>query len=222
MANHYRTKAVVLSKKNVKEADQLFSLFSEDFGKISVLGRGIRKITSKLRSGIDTFYFSEVEFIQGKEIKTLTDTVALDKFHGSDRISEATEAIVSGQEKDRRVWDLLMESLGQGCSSEIACHFYFWNLLSISGYGFNLGDCLKCGRKLPEDNNTFSFGGGGIFCSCSEGDIKISANAIKLLRIILRKDWKTLARLSCPKTLFSELDSLSWKVQETLIRQHSM
>lgn len=77
---HHRTKAIVLKKVDRKEADQLFTLYTEDFGKLTVLGRAIRKISSKLRSGIEIFYLSEIEFIQGKAYKILTDAVLIEKF----------------------------------------------------------------------------------------------------------------------------------------------
>ena len=73
MATYYRTQGYVIKKTGLREADQLFTIYTEDYGKIDVLGRGIRKITSKLRSGIDLFCFSEIEFVQGKAYKTLTD-----------------------------------------------------------------------------------------------------------------------------------------------------
>ncbi len=80
MALHYRTCGFVIKKNDIAEADRIFTVFSQDFGKIKILGKAIRKITSKLKSGIDTFYLSEIEFIQGKTYKTLTDSVVLEKF----------------------------------------------------------------------------------------------------------------------------------------------
>ena len=80
MAVHYRTQGFVLRKTDLREADQVFSIYTKDFGKLKILGKAIRKIKSKLRSGADLFYLSELEFIQGKAYKTLTDAIALNKF----------------------------------------------------------------------------------------------------------------------------------------------
>ena len=80
MFERYRTQGIIIKKDDWKESDQFFTVFTKDFGKILVIGRGIRKVSSKLRSGMETFYFSEIEFIQGKKCKTLVDAVLIDNF----------------------------------------------------------------------------------------------------------------------------------------------
>ena len=70
MAVHYRTQAFILNKTDWNEADQIFTVYTEEFGKIKIVAKAIRKIKSKLRSGMDLFYLSEIEFIQGKSYKT--------------------------------------------------------------------------------------------------------------------------------------------------------
>ena len=76
----YRTQGFILKKEDRGETDQLFTIFTRDFGKLEVLGKAIRKISSKLRSGMEIFYLSEIEFIQGKTYKTLTDIFLIKKF----------------------------------------------------------------------------------------------------------------------------------------------
>jgi len=116
---HYRTKGFVLSKKNSGEADQIFSLYTQDLGKIEVVGKSIRKITSKLKFGIDVFYFIEIEFIQGKRQKILTDAILLDKFSKARKnpealryvaqIAEAVGCLVLTEKEDEAIWNLLLK-----------------------------------------------------------------------------------------------------------------
>jgi len=80
MAVHYRTRGFVIKKTGRGEADQLFTIYTQDFGKLEVLGKAVRKIKSKLRGGIGLFYLSEIEFIQGKKTKTLTGAILIEKF----------------------------------------------------------------------------------------------------------------------------------------------
>lgn len=136
MAVHYRTKGFVLAKKDLREADQLFSIYTQDFGKINILGRSIRKINSKLRAGINLFYLSEIEFIQGKNYKTLTDAIALQKLGYSEnafKISETLNSLVKEPEKDEKIWNLLTENLLgiENCKLEN----FNKDLLAIMGYG---------------------------------------------------------------------------------------
>src|SRR3989344_8727154 len=107
MTTYYKTKGFVLKKNDRSEADRIFTIFTDDFGKIEIRARAIRKITSKLRAGIDVFYFSEVEFIQRKNHKTLTDAVAIEKNDCSqnfekmiiyNKIAEVLDKFIKGQE----------------------------------------------------------------------------------------------------------------------------
>src|SRR3990172_4508636 len=121
MFTHIRTQGIVLSKKNRGEADQLFTLYTSDFGKIEVLGKSIRKTASKLRGGIELLSFSEIEFIEGKRHKTLTDAFFLErflvakkdlrKFYLMQRMAEVFFALVLEQESDKIIWNLLLKSL---------------------------------------------------------------------------------------------------------------
>ncbi len=120
MFTHYRTLGLILRKEDRGEADQLFTIYTKDFGKLEILGRAIRKITSKLRASTDIFYLSEIEFIQGKAHKTLTDAVLIDKFDVLRRslrrfkiansITEILNSLVRGQERDEEIWRLLTEA----------------------------------------------------------------------------------------------------------------
>ncbi len=143
---HYRTKGFILAKIDRGEADQLFTIYTKDFGKLEILGKAIRKISSKLRSGAELFYLSEIEFIQGKIYKTLTDVVLTDSFKGlrgglgrlslAFRTSEVLDGLVKGQEPDEKIWQLLnatFEKLSDCSLSAVhyslAYYYFLWNLL---------------------------------------------------------------------------------------------
>lgn len=119
MFTHFRTQGFFLKKEDRGEANQLFTIFTENFGKLKILGRAIRKITSKLRQSADLFYLSEIEFIQGKNYKTLTDAFATEKFKNLRKnpeklaivykIAYAIELLCGEGQKDEKIWQLLSE-----------------------------------------------------------------------------------------------------------------
>ncbi|MBM3250732.1 MAG: DNA repair protein RecO [Candidatus Nealsonbacteria bacterium] len=201
MAVHYRTQGFVLKKEDFREADQIFSIYTKDFGKLEVLGRAIRKIKSKLRPGADIFYLSEIEFIQGKNYKTLTDATVINKFPEirkdlnkleiAYQITENANELIRGEEKDEAVFNLLNEvfnklnnwkienslnpvfSQKSGGKLKIICHYFIWNLLSILGYQIDLYHCVKCQKKLNPGIMNFSPRNNGIVCfRCSNGALK--------------------------------------------------
>ena len=119
----YRTLAFLLKKESFGEADEILTFYTKEFGKLKVLAKGIKKMKSKLRSAIDLFYLSEIEFVQGKIHKTLTDAVLIKKFKKirkslvklkiANSISEILDRLIKGEEKDEKVWNLLNESFGR-------------------------------------------------------------------------------------------------------------
>src|SRR3989344_3060193 len=123
MAVYYRTQGFIFKKKDILEVDRVFSIFTYDFGRLEIFGKAIRKITSKLRGGIEIFSLSEIEFIQGKNRKTLTDTIAIEKFSNimqdpnkleiSYKIGDILDNFIKGQEKDKIVFVLLKETFNK-------------------------------------------------------------------------------------------------------------
>jgi len=245
MAVYYRTRGFVFKKEDRSEADRVFAIFTEDFGKIEIRARAIRKIASKLRGGIDTFCFSEVEFIQGKNHKTLTDATALERFNGItqnfekliifNKIAEVLDNFIKGQEKDEKLWNLISDIFYKlnnrqlTNNSQQLLYFYFlWNFFSELGYMPETKKCAKCHEKLNPYNLYFSNKEGGIICgNCvrkkTEGLIesetlrverpepcrRINSDIVKILRIILQKDWQILNRLKIEPSSLQLLKEIS-------------
>lgn len=227
---HQRTQGLIIKKEDRGESDQLFTIYTKDFGKIEVLGRAIRKISSKLRPGVEIFYLSEIEFIQGKIYKTLTDAILIEKFRNirkdldrlkiAYQIAEVLDDLVKGQEKDEKVWDLLREVFNEldNWKLEIIYHYFLWNLFSILGYHFNFYNCSICGKKLLPGKNYLNNVDGGVTDSLCFDKMKsagrrmgkeISPETIKILRLILRKDWQTLTKIKQKSLHIDSIASIS-------------
>ena len=188
---HYRTKGVFVGKENKGEADQLFTVFTQDFGKIQVLGKSIRKITSKLRSGADLFFFSELEFIQGRGYKTLTDSMLIKKLRPDSRITQVF-SLVPEHERDDRIWKLLFSAFTE---SNLAYYWFFWNTVSLLGYAPEIYHCVICRKKLLPETFSFSAEQGGVVCWRCEGQgMEISVDTVKLIRLFLKHDINMLNR----------------------------
>jgi DNA repair protein RecO (recombination protein O) len=216
MTVQYRTRGFVFKKEDQNESDRVFSVFTEDFGRVELKAKSIRKITSKLRANIDLFYLSEIEFIQGRNNKTLTDAVRISRLNSekvdfkklktAHRISDTLDSFIKGQEKDERTFALINEvfTVLAGNGNEIKnhlffFHYFFWNFMSSQGYRLEVNKCATCQGEIKPYNIYFSATDGGIICQAcfyrlKKGD-KINSDVVKILRIILKKDIKTLRRL---------------------------
>ncbi len=235
MFTHYRTQGIIIKKEDRGEADQLFTIYTKDFGKLEILGRAIRKIKSKLRAGAELFYFSEIEFIQGKAYKTLTDAILIEKFKNirkdlerlviAYQISEVLDNLVKGQEPDKDIWNLLNEAFIKLNNLQLTTYnlqliycYFLWNLFSLLGFKPELSTCPICREKLLPETFYFVPKEGGVVCwRClkklspeeKERVKEISVVTVKILRIFLSNNWEILPRLKIIKEERKNLKEIS-------------
>ncbi len=227
---HYRTTGLIFKKDDRGETDQLFTIYTKDFGELEILGKAVRKISSKLRSGAELFYLSEIEFIQGKAHKTLTDAILIEKFSNlrkdlktlsiAYKISEILDDLIKGQEPDEKTWQLLNETFRRSNTLNLKpliynliYYFFLWNFLSILGYGLQLYNCAVCQKKLLPEKLYFNKKEGGVICQNCFKKIKlgreVKPEVVKILRIILEKNWSILAKLKIEKIHLKSLNMIS-------------
>lgn len=63
---HQVTSAIILSRTDYGEADRILTLLTPDYGKLTLLAKGVRRVKSKLAGGIELFSVSEITFIKGR------------------------------------------------------------------------------------------------------------------------------------------------------------
>jgi len=230
MLKKYKTQGFVLKEKEINEADILFSIFSKDFGKLDLLAKSARKISSKLRRQIELFSLVEVRFVEGKRGERLVEAKCLENFSRiksnleriflAQKISEILDFLIKGPEKEERIFDLLKEvfeklnSFSFKKNNELFCYF-FWKLIWILGLLPNLKECAICNQKIKE-NGFFSFERGEVFCLKCKKKVKeklfsLDFLTIKLIKLILKKNFNFLEKIKIPKKILKECVSFSEK-----------
>ncbi|OGZ65253.1 MAG: DNA repair protein RecO [Candidatus Staskawiczbacteria bacterium RIFCSPHIGHO2_02_FULL_43_16] len=213
MAVKYATEAFVFKKEDRMDADRIFSVFTRDFGRLEIFGKAIRHINSKLRGGLELFSFSEIEFIQGKNKKILTDALlqkrygALakepEKFAVANAIARVLGDFIKGQEVDPGIWDFIADIFEKlqdpATNSKLLYYYFFWNFISLLGYRPELANCVACRQALNPASLYFSYAGGGIACNmCAAHDktaTKVNADTVKILRLMVKQEWGMLLKL---------------------------
>lgn len=70
-----QTHAIVLSRVDFGEADRIITMLSPEYGKLSLMAKGVRRIKSKLAGGVELFSVSEISFVRGRgDVGTLVST----------------------------------------------------------------------------------------------------------------------------------------------------
>jgi len=118
----FTTKAVVLKNFDFKDTDKIYTLLSEDRGKISGIGKGVRKVSSRRGGNLDTLNLIEVqlnEHASGQnyitEVKTLKPfrkiKENLELSNQAFYMAELINKFIDQDENVKPIFDLLISSL---------------------------------------------------------------------------------------------------------------
>jgi DNA repair protein RecO (recombination protein O) len=80
MARATKTKGFILKKKSLLNKDSIFTVFSQELGKISAIAKGIRSITSKRAPHIQTGNLVEIELSHRGDIFYLQNSKLISAF----------------------------------------------------------------------------------------------------------------------------------------------
>lgn len=137
---------VILGHRDFTENDKLIFLYTEEFGKIKVIAKGGRKITSKFTGHVETLNFAMAEIYFGpkniilKEIITIKNFKkirdSLDKLSAAIQIAEITNHLLYESQKIDNLMGLLTDTLQQLSTSEkpaLTSQAYMIKILDQSG-----------------------------------------------------------------------------------------
>lgn len=77
---YYSSEGFVLARRNYSEADRILVVYSERYGKVSLLAKGIRKLSSKKRGSLEVFSRVRFTAVVGKGIDIITDVELVGSF----------------------------------------------------------------------------------------------------------------------------------------------
>lgn len=232
MAIYSQSIGFVFKRKEKGEADVLFKVYTKDFGKIEILAKGFRKISSKLRYQIDLFTVCEIVFVEGKN-KILIDTKIVKEFKNlrknltslllAFKICEIFDKLVVGEVPERKIWILLFQSFKyintfylDKKRLNLIYQYFIWNLLSYLGYKPQLKSCIFC-QNLPKKGNLYFSTEGGIVCQkCKikfNNLFSLGFSEFKILKGVLKSPLREILKIPVS---FSTLKNLNKMAKEFL------
>jgi DNA repair protein RecO (recombination protein O) len=87
---YYNAPVIIIKSIDFSEADKLVTVFSEQYGKLRAIARGIKKPKSSLRSCVQPFCYSQLHFYRGRDLELITQGKLLDFFGNSREDLERT------------------------------------------------------------------------------------------------------------------------------------
>ncbi len=114
-----KTKAIILKTADLGEADRLLTIYSKEFGKIRVIARGVKKVSSKLRYHLEPLSYSQFILVEGKQNKIVKDSILMNQFLSikkdlnkvktAYKIVDLIDQLIVGEEKDDNIWELILQ-----------------------------------------------------------------------------------------------------------------
>jgi DNA repair protein RecO len=179
--------AVPLLKRSANKDNQMAVLFTEKYGKVSVLLQSGRKISSKLSPHVEPGGVAEVLYVQGKKIKRLIGAKKIKRheniWNNYHKLAaclyffEVFNQLVKSDYPDTQLYHLLryfLETLdGPAIKDELDSQFFtalmIYRLLYLLGYQSFSGICQYCQNELSGEA-FFVFERGEIQCAeCARG-----------------------------------------------------
>src|SRR5581483_821553 len=80
MIRSQKTEGIVVKRRNLGETDRLLTIFTKDFGKITVKATGVRKIASRRAPHIELLNFVQIGLYRAGGMPVLTDAHMVEDF----------------------------------------------------------------------------------------------------------------------------------------------
>lgn len=117
----FKTEGIVLKRRNFGEADRILTIFSKDKGKITVLAKGVRRITSRRGGNVELLNRVLVYLHQARTFLILTEATSLDTFQKikadltlstyAYHIIELVDKLTAEDQENRILYEHLVEVL---------------------------------------------------------------------------------------------------------------
>ncbi len=220
-----KTEAFVLKKLSSGETSLIVRLYSKEYGKISVIAKGARKIKNRFSGILEPL--NKVSLIyyhhEAKDLYMLSQCDLIDSFDSirddfqkttvSFAVVESVMNTVIGEEENTELYELVINVINYiACSPKNYLNYYWYfliNLAKISGSGLFFRECDQVSGNnpiayYPEE--------GCIICGnniqVSGESINISAETFRILKSFYGKNPGSLGRLKISQTAELQLNSV--------------
>jgi len=176
---YYSTLAFVLRQEPIKEHDRRYVFFTQEFGKLSLLASGVRKINAKLAGHLETPALVQIQFTTSHNPRLITalEEIPYQGIKKSKKalivafwITDLVSGLVLERQSDSEIWKLLFNTLyflekNLNKFPEVADFIWIYfnaQFLKIIGFSPFLDRCIECGSKI--DNKFFNLERKGTVC----------------------------------------------------------
>lgn len=214
-----KVEGIVISETNYSESSKILNVLTKEYGLISVIAKGCRKIKSRIRSvstklsyGVFHIYYKEKGLSNLVEVDIINSfkniRSDLTKLSYASYLIELTNQVVK-QHWDKIIFDIFTSSLikiDEDFSPTIITNIVEVKYLEYLGVKPSIDSCSICGNTT--DIVTISSKGGGYICkNCLTDENIVSSKCIKLIRLFYYIDISRITKIDIKKETINEINS---------------
>lgn len=217
----YTTEGIVLRRRNLGEADSIFTVYSAHEGKFDGVARGVRKARSHMRGHLEPLTRSKLMLARGRSLDVFTqaETITgyrairedLERGAAAMYCAELVDRFTPEREEHPGLYSLMLDLLDAlEADAPVAIVRYFeMALLGLVGYELQLDVCTICSTRLAEAETLLSPSTGGFVCGdcrpAAGGGRVLSVRGVKVMRFARAADMGQFAALRIDDGLAREL-----------------
>ena len=212
-----KVKGIIISEKPYKESSKLLNLITEDYGVISVIAKGSKRLKSNLRSITSKLTYAEfqINYKEGKLSTLICADIINPLFNiKSDllKISYASYLLdltsqVLKENNNKNIYNILVSSLikiEEGYDPEVITNILELKYLSYLGISPNFDTCSICGKSKII---TLSVEKGGFICSDHHTNERIVSNkTLQIIRMLYYADIDKITKLEVSSPVKKEIN----------------
>jgi len=218
-----KTRGIVIKRMNYGEADRILTVFTERLGKVKILAKGVRKITSKMAGNLEPYNLLEMELHEGKTFYTVTSTNIVECFDCDMALSNSTQAVYISEiidkvfeesEKNTLAFEIFADSLRyiRNSKNDLALRLFELKILEQAGFQPDFYDCAACKKKLLPGQNYINKVSADLLCGDCANHTgvaeKIDDGVIKLLRLLQERGVEVCDKISCDAAHITQTEKI--------------
>ena len=117
----YKAEGIVIKRKNFGEADRFLTVFTKQYGKISIKAKGVRKISSRRGAHVELLNLVDMNLYKGHSLPILTEAQSVNNFPMlkadlrsvgiAYHLCELVDSLCPENQENFKVFILLLETL---------------------------------------------------------------------------------------------------------------
>ena len=211
-----QTTAIVIRRTEWSETSLIVQLFTRDFGRMSAIAKGARRVKSPFEGSLDLLSVCRIVAIrkQTDALNLLTEAKLHRRFRGGQRsldrlyagytIAEWLRLMTDHDDPHVELYDRAINALGQidGTGDVAATLLWFeLQMFRILGHGLSIDRCAECGRTFDGDppRPMIAIDAGGIVCDDCRSrhrNVAVTPRTLQAMRYLASPDTRPPVRVA--------------------------